>query len=65
MQPLHLAFNPKGWGGGAKVPAGQKIVCHLSQSHALATKDLDFIHKHPTRGYYSHFITNLLGISEM
>ena len=28
-----------------KVPAGQEIVCHFSQDHAMVTKNLDFIHK--------------------
>ena len=40
-------FNPKGGGGGPKVPAGQEIVCYFSQDHAMVTKNLDFIHKHP------------------
>ena len=41
-------FNPKGCGGGHKVPTGQEIVCHFSQDHARVTKILDFIHKHLT-----------------
>ena len=40
-------FNPKGGGGGPKVPAGQKIACHFSQDHAMVTKILDFIYTHP------------------
>ena len=40
------SFNPKGGGGGPKVPAGQEIACHFSQDHAMVTKILDFIHKH-------------------
>ena len=39
-------LNPKGGEGGPKVPAGQEIVCHFSQGHAMVTKILDFIHKH-------------------
>ena len=39
-------FNPKGGGGGPKVPAGQEIACHFSQDCAMVTKILDFIHKH-------------------
>ena len=39
-------FNPKGGGGGLKVPAGQEIACHFSQDHTVVTKILDFIHKH-------------------
>ena len=38
--------NPKGCGGCPKVTAGREIVCHFSQSHAMVTKILDFIHKH-------------------
>ena len=41
-----ILFNPKGGGGGPKVPAGQEIACHFSQDHAMVTKILDFIHKH-------------------
>ena len=41
-----LWLNPKGGGGGPKVPAGQEIACHFSQDHAMVTKILDFIHKH-------------------
>ena len=33
--------------GGPKVPSGQEMVCHFSQVHAMVTKILDFIHKHP------------------
>ena len=36
-------------GGGPKVPTGQEIVCYFSQGHAMVTKNLDFIHKHPKR----------------
>ena len=43
---LFVWFNPKRCGGGPKVPAGQEIVCHFSQGHAMVTKILDFIHKH-------------------
>ena len=35
-------------GGRTKVPSGWEIVCHFSQGHAMITKILDFIHKHPT-----------------
>ena len=44
---LDFWLNPKGGGDGPKVPAGQEIVCHFSQDHAMVTKNLDFIHKHP------------------
>ena len=30
-----IFFNPKGRGGGPKVPGGQEIVCHFSQGHAM------------------------------
>ena len=40
-------FNPKGCGGGPKVPSGREIVCHFSQGYAMVTKILDFIHIHP------------------
>ena len=33
--------------GGWNHPAGQEITCHFSQDHAMVTKILDFIHKHP------------------
>ena len=39
-------INPKGGRGGSKVTAGQEVVCHFSQGHAMVTKHLDFIHKH-------------------
>ena len=41
--------NPKGCGGGPKVPGGFLIGCHFSQDYAMVTKIkiLDFIHKHP------------------
>ena len=42
----YFFFNPKGGGGGLKVPAGQEIACHFSQDHTVVTKILDFIHKH-------------------
>ena len=42
---IRYVFNPKECGGGPKVPGGQEIVCHFS--HAMATKILDFINKHP------------------
>jgi hypothetical protein len=42
MEPLTL--NDAG-GGGPKVPAGQKIVCHFSQGHAMVTKNLEYINK--------------------
>ena len=44
-------LNPKGGEGGPKVPAGQEIVCHFSQDHAMVTKNLDFIHKHTVNDY--------------
>ena len=34
-------------GGGSKCPIGQEIGSHFSQDHAMVTKILDFIHKHP------------------
>ena len=42
-------INPKrpGGGGGLRQPIGQEIACHFSQDHAMVTKILDFIHKHP------------------
>ena len=40
-------FNPKGGGGGPKVPGGFSIGCHFSQDDAMVTKILDFIHIHP------------------
>ena len=40
-------INPKGCGGGPKVPGGQEIVSHFSQGYAMVTKILDFNHKHP------------------
>ena len=43
---VNSILNPKGGGGGPKVPAGQEIACHFSQDHAMVTKILDFIHKH-------------------
>ena len=39
--------NPEGCGGGSKCPYGFSIGCHFSQDHAMVTKILDFIHKHP------------------
>ena len=42
-----FVLNPKGGGGGPKVPAGQEIACHFSKDHAMVTKILDFIHNHP------------------
>ena len=33
--------------GGGIPPIGQEIACHLSQDHAMVTKILNFIHKHP------------------
>ena len=30
-------------GGGAKVPTGQEIVCHFSQTHAMVTKILTLV----------------------
>ena len=45
---LTISFNPKGCGGGdPKVTTGREIVCHFSQSRAMVTKNLDFIHMHP------------------
>ena len=46
-QLTSLALTLKEAGGGPKVPTGQEIVCHFSQGHAMVTKSLDFIHKHP------------------
>ena len=40
-------LNPKGGGGGPKVPGGFSIGCHFSQDDAMVTKILDFIHIHP------------------
>ena len=34
-------------GGGRILPGAQKITCHFSQDHAMVTKFLDFIKKHP------------------
>ena len=34
-------------GGGWNPPIGQEIACHFSQDHAMVTKILDIIHKHP------------------
>ena len=42
-----LGINPKGVGGASKCPIGQKIGYHFPQDHAMVTKILDFIHKHP------------------
>ena len=42
-----LPVNPKGGGGGPKVPSGFSIGCHFSQDDAMVTKILDFIHIHP------------------
>ena len=39
--------NPEGCGGGSKCPYGFLIGCHFSQDHAMVTKILDFINKHP------------------
>ena len=44
---LFSLFNPKGCGGGPKVPGGFSIGCHFSQDHAMITKILDFTNKHP------------------
>ena len=38
-----------GGGGGGKVTAGREIVCHFSQSYAMVTKNLDFIHIHTSQ----------------
>ena len=43
------SLNPKGGGGGSKCPIGQEIGSHFSQNHAMVTKILDFIHKHPNQ----------------
>ena len=43
----NIHFNPKGGGGGPKVPGGFSIGCHFSQDDAMVTKILDFIHIHP------------------
>ena len=34
-------------GGGSMCPYGFSIDCHFSQDHAMVTKILDFINKHP------------------
>ena len=34
-------------GGWSKCPYGFSIGCHFSQDHAMVTKILDFINKHP------------------
>ena len=48
VRVLHLdRLNPKGGGGGSKCPIGQEIRSHFPQDHAMVTKILDFIHKHP------------------
>ena len=46
IESMTMHINPKGGGGGPKVPAGQEIACHFSQDCAMVTKILDFIHKH-------------------
>ena len=43
------AINPKGGGGGPKVPGGFSIGCHFSQDDAMVTKNLDFIHIHTSQ----------------
>ena len=45
--PRCHAINPEGCGGGSKCPYGFLIGCHFSQDHAMITKILDFINKHP------------------
>ena len=40
-------INPEGCGGGSKCPYGFLIGFHFSQDHAMVTKILDFINKHP------------------
>ena len=48
LDPLQFTLlTLKEAGVGPKVPAGQEIACHFSQDHAMVTKILDFIHKHP------------------
>ena len=42
-----LTLKEAGGGGGPKWPTGQTNVCHFSHGHAMVTKNLDFIHKHP------------------
>ena len=37
------------------MPGGQEIVCHFSQGHALVTKILEFIHKHPNQKVVKSF----------
>ena len=39
--------NMRGGPGGPKVPSGFSIGCHFSQDHAMVTKILEFINKHP------------------
>ena len=38
---------PRRYVGGWNPPIGLEIACHFSQDHAMVTKILDFIHKHP------------------
>jgi hypothetical protein len=42
-----LTLNDAEGGGGSKCPFRQENVCHFLQDHAMYTKILDFIHKHP------------------
>ena len=42
---LELTLKDPGEGGNP--PIGQEIACHFSQDHAMVTKILDIIHKHP------------------
>ena len=50
-----IRINPKGCGGCPKVTAGREIVCRFSQSHAMVTKTLDFIHIHPNQKVVKSF----------
>ena len=45
LQTVLTQKNPGG--GGENSPIGQEIACYFSQDHAMVTKLLDFIYKHP------------------
>ena len=47
MYEKYTDLTLKEAGGGSKCPIGQEIGSHFSQDHAMVTKILDFIHKHP------------------
>ena len=44
---LEICLTLKDPGGGWNPSIGQEIACHFSQDHAMVTKILDIIHKHP------------------